>query len=205
VIAGVMVDDDELVAHTRPSAQRVKNLRADPRVTAPDGEIRKDGEEYRRRMDHPREAVWAVLTEPRRLATWQHPVKYLSELKRGATIHAQLNPQMKAIALGTIIQVDPLDTFAFRWTTSNPMLPPDFTMSHRLEDTSLMMKAGPFSIDHGVVPLTASMHIHRVRRTLWSYAASHRIAKRPPLASDERRRSHHRHVVRHGIGDHGAG
>ena len=32
VAAGVVVDGDELVAHTDPGAQRVKNLRNDPRI-----------------------------------------------------------------------------------------------------------------------------------------------------------------------------
>jgi PPOX class probable F420-dependent enzyme len=44
VIAGVVVDGDELVTHTAPTMQRVKNLRKDPRINVlvidPDSPLR---------------------------------------------------------------------------------------------------------------------------------------------------------------------
>jgi hypothetical protein len=60
-----------------------------------DGEIVKDDEGYwivfERQLNHSPEAIWAALTEPRRLAAWEHPVEYFPELREGATIYALLN------------------------------------------------------------------------------------------------------------------
>jgi uncharacterized protein YndB with AHSA1/START domain len=104
--------------------------------------------------------VWAALTEPRRLAVWQHPVEYLPELRTGATIYAHLNYEVDAIALGKILRVDPPSVFAFRWTTNNPMLPPEFTLEYRLRDGALHIRYGPFGPEHGIIGLLVSLHIH---------------------------------------------
>ena len=71
------------------------------------------------------EAVFDALTNPRRLVLWEHPVEYFPRLEVGATIFARLNMEVGAVALGKIIEVDPPRAFAFRWTTNNPMLPPE--------------------------------------------------------------------------------
>ena len=262
-MAGVMVDGDELVAHTAPRMQRVKNLRADPRITVLvvdpddskryvevrgiaslrecsgedigdifrkqaekyglpggvgkvppgvtviqvrikpikvnykvftpgrmgpqtgqlgnarpdadgngerpdvvlDGTVVKDGEDYwiefSRKVDHAPERVWAALTEPRRLVMWEHAVTYLPALKLGATISANLNFEVNAVALGKVTELEPLRTFGFRWTTNNPILPPEFGLRFELgDDQILQVRSGPFSVEHGIVPLMASMHIH---------------------------------------------
>ena len=133
-----------------------------------DGEISKDADgywiEFQRLLNHPIEAAYAALTEPRRLAIWEHPVEYFPDLREGATIYAHLNPQVNAIALGKLTQVQPPTGFAFRWTTNNPMLPPDFSLAYALRqqgDTSeLRVRSGPFGPGPGIVMLTASMHIH---------------------------------------------
>jgi PPOX class probable F420-dependent enzyme len=253
-VAGILVDGNELVAHTAPRMQRVKNLRADPRITVvvvdpddpkryvevrgvatlrecspedvgplfkaqaekyglpvqagrlppgmtvvqvrikpvkvnymeftfarmgpktgqasgpgpgagADGVVARDGEgywiEFSRRYDHEAAAVWAALTEPRRLALWEHPVQYFPRLELGATIYANLNFEAGAVALGKITELDPPRAFGFRWTTNNPMLPPEFGLRFVFgEDRILRVRSGPFQASHGVVPLMASMHIH---------------------------------------------
>ncbi len=266
-VAGVMVDGNDLVAHTAPRMQRVKNLRADPRITVlvvdpddskryvevrgvatlrecttedigeifrkqaekyglpagagqvapgitviqirikptkvnykeftpgrmgprtgqlnsgaptakpetskkapqpdvtPDGAVVKDGEEYwiefNRRVDHDVHAVWAALTEPRRLAMWEHPVTYFPDLQLGATIYANLNFEVGAVGLGKVIELQQPRVFGFRWTTNNPTLPPEFALRFEFgEDQILRVRSGPFSAEHGVIPLMASMHIH---------------------------------------------
>lgn len=262
VVAGVMLDGDELVSHTGPAARRLANIRADPRINViaidPDspmryvevrgtatlqegggqalggrfkqhaekyglpeeaGQIREgiavvqirvkptkvtfhafdpsrmgpattqrpgagpavsggqaepqvvatgtlveDGEgrwiEFERRVDHAPEAVWAALTEPRRLVTWQHPVEFFPDLRLGATISAQLNPQAGAFALGKITELEPPHRFAFRWTTNNPLLPPEFTLAYTVEDGLLKVRSGPFGAGHGIHQLAASFQIH---------------------------------------------
>ena len=253
-VAGVVLDGDELVSHTSPTARRLGNLRSDPRINVvvvdPDNprryvEVRGtatlhegDGEDLRDRFKTqakkyglPREAgeisagvevvqirvkpskvnyfdfapnqmgpaaaqrppsdlptivadgrvyddeegrwieferpvpfqpdaVWAALTEPRRLVLWQHPVEFLPDLRLGATIHAQLNPQAKAIALGKVIELDAPRRFAFRWTTTNPQLPPEFIIAYSVNDGVLRVRSGPFGPNDGVLLLAASFHIH---------------------------------------------
>ena len=253
-VAGVVLDGDELVSHTSPTARRLGNLRADPRINVvvvdPDNprryvEVRgtatlsdAGGEHLRARFKDQAEkyglpseageigdgveivqiritpskvnhfdfapsqmgpaaaqrrsaspptivadgriyadeagrwieferpvpfdpgAVWAALTEPRRLVLWQHPVEFLPDLRVGATIHAQLNPQAKAIALGKVIELDAPHRFAFRWTTTNPQLPPEFTIAYSVDDGVLNVRSGPFGPDDGVLLLAASFHIH---------------------------------------------
>jgi uncharacterized protein YndB with AHSA1/START domain len=130
-----------------------------------DGRITRDDNEYwiefDRHVDHSPAEVWAALTEPRRLVLWQQPVDFFPGPEIGATIYAHLNPQVNAIALGIVTEVDPPTNFAYRWTTNNPMLPPDFNLRYTLgKDSVLHVQLGPFGPNHGVVPLTASVHIH---------------------------------------------
>jgi uncharacterized protein YndB with AHSA1/START domain len=139
-----------------------------PAVSTPDGELRKNDDGYiivfERELNHSREAVYAALTESRRLAAWEHPVEYLPELREGATIYAQLNPQAKVFALGRVLTVSPPRAFAFRWTTNNPTLPPELTMSWTVEPSSAAsrarLEAGPFGTDYQLIPFMASIHIH---------------------------------------------
>ena len=130
----------------------------------PDGIIRQDEAgrwiEFERQVAHEPEAVWAALTEPRRLAAWQHPVEFLPELRLGATVYAQLNPQAKAFALGKVTRLEPPHAFAFRWTTNNRSLSPEFSIAYTFEHGTLRVQAGPFSPQDAVVPLAASIHIH---------------------------------------------
>ncbi|MEV4516325.1 pyridoxamine 5'-phosphate oxidase family protein [Dactylosporangium sp. NPDC049525] len=262
VVAGVMLDGDQIVSHTGPAAKRLANLRANPRINViaidpdspmryvevrgtatlqegggqalgqrfkehaekyglpeeagtiragitvvqirvtptkvsyhefdpsrmgpattqrpgskppaagetpeqdivPSGTLLEDEEgrwiEFERRLAHAPEAVWAALTEPRRLAIWQHPVEYLPDLRLGATIFAQLNPQARAFALGKVTVLEPPRAFAFRWTTNNPLLPPEFTIGYTFEDGVLKVRSGPFGPEHGIHQLAASMQIH---------------------------------------------
>jgi uncharacterized protein YndB with AHSA1/START domain len=129
-----------------------------------DGSIAKDGEgywiEFERPVEHESAEVWSALTEPRRLVIWEHPVEYFPDLQVGATIYAHLNYQVNAFALGRITEVDPPRRFAFRWTTTNPMLPPEFNLGYTFDNSLLRVRIGPFGANHGVVPLLASVHIH---------------------------------------------
>jgi uncharacterized protein YndB with AHSA1/START domain len=116
--------------------------------------------EFERPAPFDPDAVWAALTEPSRLVLWQHPVEFLPDLRLGATIHAQLNPQAKAFALGKVIELDAPHRFAFRWTTTNPQLPPEFVISYEVTDGTLRVRSGPFGPNDGVLLLAASFHIH---------------------------------------------
>jgi PPOX class probable F420-dependent enzyme len=261
VVAGVWLDGDQLVTNTVPTAKRLKNLRADPRVnvlvidprsamryvevrgtaairestpeevtallekhaaerggpaadaqdrpevtvlqvrvtptkvnyqqfnpgtlgpearlrgadrqgrpaaavtaTPPDGVIRDDAEgrwiEFQREPGHPAEAVWAALTDPRRLVLWQHAIDFFPELREGATVYAHLNPEAGAFALGKVTELRPPHVLAFRWTTTHPMLSPDVTLSYAFEDGTLTLRYGPFGKDDAVIPMAASLHIH---------------------------------------------
>ena len=145
-----------------PAGQPADAASAEP--AGPDGILREDERgrwfEFERRVDHPAELVWAALTEPRRLAVWQHPVEYFPELRVGATIYAHLNPQVRAVALGKITELEPTRAFAFRWTTNNPTLPPEFSIAYTFDNGVLRVRSGPFGPNDGIVPLTASVHIH---------------------------------------------
>lgn len=259
VVAGVVLDGDELVSHTGPAAKRLNHLRADPRInvlaidpdtpmryvevrgtatlheggdrlrqqfkeqaekhglpeeagevregvtvvqirirptkvayhefdpsrmgpataqrpgSAPpqapgadevvaDGTLVEDSEgrwiEFERPVAHSPEEVWAALTDPARLVVWQHPVEFMPDLRLGATISAQLNPQARAFALGKVTVLEPLRTFAFRWTTNNPLLPPEFTIGYTFDDGVLKARLGPFGPDSGLHQLAASEQIH---------------------------------------------
>jgi PPOX class probable F420-dependent enzyme len=262
VIAGIIIDGDDLVSHTGPAARRLQNLRRDPRVNvlaidpdtpmryaefrgtatieevpgaelagafrehaekydlpeeasrvAPDatvvkiritpykvgyhdldpsrmgperlqrapettrqaavpranltldGEVVQDGADYwiqfTRRYDHDPEAVFDALTNPRRLALWQHPVEYFPRLETGATIYARLNIEAGAVALGKVTALEPPRAFEFRWTTNNPMLPPEFTLAFAIdEDRAVRARLGPFTPAHNILGLLASTHIH---------------------------------------------
>ena len=260
VVAGVILDGDELISHTGPTARRLKNLRGDPRINVvaidpetpmryveirgtasvqeggaetlgdrfrqhakqydlpeeagriqkgvtvvqirvkptkvsyfefdpsrmgpamqqrpgsgpgesesvvdvvADGTLREDSDgrwiEFERTVDHDPDAVWAALTDPRRVAVWQQPVQYIPQLREGATIFAQLNPQARAFALGTITALKPPREFAFRWTTNNPLLPPDLTISYTFGGGVLHARLGPFGPEHGIHQLAASEQIH---------------------------------------------
>jgi hypothetical protein len=95
------------------------------------------------------------------LVLWEHPVQFFPELKVGATIYAQLNQEVNAIALGRVMEIDPPKRFAFRWTTNNPMLPPEFNLRYTIgDDGFLHVRIGPFGPTNGIVPLLASIHIH---------------------------------------------
>ncbi|WP_410676062.1 pyridoxamine 5'-phosphate oxidase family protein [Amycolatopsis sp. cmx-4-68] len=136
-----------------------------PTIEKLDGTVVEEDEKYwiefARPVDHDPEAVWAALTEPRRLAIWEHPVTFFPGLRVGATIYAQLNIEANAVALGKVTELDPPRVFGFRWTTNNPLLPPEFGIRFEFgDDRILRVRSGPFSAEHGVVPLTASMHIH---------------------------------------------
>jgi uncharacterized protein YndB with AHSA1/START domain len=137
--------------------------RVSPSIVA-DGEIREYREsvwiEFERHLSHSPEVVWATLTQPARLVIWQHPVQFLPWLREGATIFAQLNPQAKAYALGKVTELRAPTTFAFRWTTNNPALPPDFTIRYTFVDSVLRVRSGPFNRDDGFLLLAASIHIH---------------------------------------------
>ena len=130
----------------------------------PDGVLRDDLDgrwiEFERAVDHSAEAVWAALTDPRRLVLWQHPVEFFPELREGATVYAHLNPQAKAFALGKVIECKPPHSLAFRWTTTHPMLSPDLTLSYLFEGGTLKVRYGPFSRQDAVIPMAASLHIH---------------------------------------------
>ena len=116
--------------------------------------------EFQRPVDHTPDETWAALTEPSRLAIWQHPVEFIPELREGATIYAQLNPQVKAVALGKVTTLRSPTEFAFRWTTNNAQLPPEFTIACRFEDGILHVTSGPFGPQHGMLGLATSFHIH---------------------------------------------
>ncbi len=140
-----------------------------PSVEELDGEITRDADGYRiifeRLVPHRTEAVFAALTQPRRLALWEHPVEYYPDLREGATIFAHLNPQVGAFALGVITQLEPPHHFAFRWTTNHRMLPPDFTMSFAVSAagegaSTVRLVVGPFGEGYQIVALMASIHIH---------------------------------------------
>jgi PPOX class probable F420-dependent enzyme len=129
-----------------------------------DGEIKEDKDgfwiEFERHLSHSPEEVWAALTEPARMVVWQHPVQFIPWLREGATIFAQLNPQAKAYALGKVTELRAPTTFAFRWTTNNPVLPPDFTIAYTFVDGVLRVRSGPFNREDGFLLLAASFHIH---------------------------------------------
>jgi uncharacterized protein YndB with AHSA1/START domain len=129
-----------------------------------DGRVYDDGDgrwiEFERQVPFAPDAVWAALTDPRRLVLWQHPVEFIPELRLGATIYAHLNPQAKAVALGKVIELERPRKFAFRWTTNNAQLPPEFVIEYSLEKDRLHVRSGPFTEDHGVVLLASSFHIH---------------------------------------------
>ena len=140
---------------------------ADPVDAAPieaDGIVRaeSDGQwiEFSRSVRASAQAVWAALTDPRRLVLWQHPVEFLPELRLGATIFAQLNPQARAVALGKVTELDEPRRFGFRWTTNNPLLPPEFGISYVNDGDTLRVRSGPFPGGPGAVLLAASIHIH---------------------------------------------
>jgi len=116
--------------------------------------------QFEGKLGHAPDAVWAALTEPSRLVMWQHPVEYFPDLRVGATISAQLNPEAKAFALGKITVLDPPRAFAFRWTTNNPLLPPEFTISYTFDGDMLRVRSGPFGPGDGIHQLAASMQIH---------------------------------------------
>jgi hypothetical protein len=84
---------------------------------------------------------------------WQHPVEFLPDLRLGATIYAHLNPQAKAFALGKVVELDPPHSFAFRWTTTNPRLPPDFVIGYTVRDGMLRVRSGPLSAKRWRVPI----------------------------------------------------
>ncbi|MDX6742003.1 SRPBCC domain-containing protein [Actinocorallia sp. A-T 12471] len=130
----------------------------------PDGVIRDDADgrwiEFSRPVAHPADAVWAALTDPRRLVLWQHPVEFFPELREGATVYAHLNPGANAFALGKVVRCEPPHTLVFRWTTTHPKLSPDLTLSYTLEEDALHVSYGPFAPQDAVLPMTASLHIH---------------------------------------------
>ena len=148
----------------RPGSQSSAPGGAPQQEVIPNGTLLEDEEgrwiEFESRLAHPAEDVWAALTDPRRLLIWQHAVEYFPELTLGATISAQLNPQIKAFALGRITVLEPPRAFAFRWTTNNPLLPPDFTIGYVFEDGVLKVRSGPFGPANGIHQLAASMQIH---------------------------------------------
>jgi PPOX class probable F420-dependent enzyme len=149
-------------AAASPASGGVDSAAATP--ISPDGVVRPrhDGQwiEFSRPIMRPAQAVWAALTDPRRLVLWQHPVEFIPELRAGATIYAQLNPQAGAVALGAVIELDEPRRFAFRWTTNNPQLPPDFEISYVIDGDELRVRSGPFPEGPGAVLLAASFHIH---------------------------------------------
>jgi PPOX class probable F420-dependent enzyme len=150
-------------ARQRAAAARVPQDAA-AAVTSPDGIIRDDEEgrwiEFQRQPGHSAEAVWAALTEPRRLVLWQHPVEFFPDLREGATVYAHLNPEAKAFALGKVTVLRPPHALAFRWTTTHPMLSPDVTLSYTFENGTLRIRYGPFGKEDAVIPMAASLHIH---------------------------------------------
>jgi PPOX class probable F420-dependent enzyme len=133
-----------------------------------DAVVQRDGDDYffefERTLAHPAAAVFAALTQTRRLAIWEHPAEYFPALEEGATIYGHLNPQVKAVALGKVLHVEPSRRFTFRWTTNNPGLPPEFTLDFRLQETDgatrLNVRFGPFGVRNQMIPLIASTHIH---------------------------------------------
>jgi uncharacterized protein YndB with AHSA1/START domain len=130
-----------------------------------DGTIVKDPDgywiEFHRPVSHPPNEVWAALTDPRRLVIWEHPVEYFPKLQVGATIYAHLNYQVNAIALGKVTEVQPPRVFSFRWTTNNPMLPPEFNLRYELNNEQVLsIRSGPFAPGNGALHLLASIHIH---------------------------------------------
>jgi uncharacterized protein YndB with AHSA1/START domain len=147
-------------------------MSTDKRLDTPgevlDGEITRSDDGYRiefeRTLGHDVNAVFAALTEPRRLAVWEHPVEYFPELRVGATIYAHLNPQAKAFALGKVTVFEPPHSFAFRWTTNNPTLPPEFTITFVAQpdnsETVVRQVAGPFGEGYQLIGLMTSIHIH---------------------------------------------
>lgn len=134
-----------------------------PPVVA-DGVIQENSDglwiEFERALSHSLEEVWVALTDPRRLVIWQHPVEFIPWLREGATIFAQLNPEAKVVALGKVTALRAPTTLAFRWTTNNRALPPDFTIAYTFVDGALRVHSGPFQREHGFLLLAASFHIH---------------------------------------------
>lgn len=91
----------------------------------------------------------------------------------------ELNPHVKAFALRTILTVDPRCEFVFRWTTNNPWLPPDLTLSYRFDADRLQVRYGPFGAQDGVLGLLASMRIHQDHLDQAITTPEHELADAP--------------------------
>jgi uncharacterized protein YndB with AHSA1/START domain len=70
------------------------------------------GVRFERRLAHPVEAVWRMVTEPAELAHW-FPCEVEVELRVGGAMRFTFSADL--VLDGEVLELDPPNTFAFRW------------------------------------------------------------------------------------------